>query len=353
MLQRRNIKYLFFVTFIIVVITVSISVAFCNKSYAWTITDWRPSVEIKKDIDLTKAKIDEHNRTVNECTDYINKYEEDGDVYTDEIDQLQEHYDKLNDYIEQERPDIEEAIKKSYAAYFAKDLLDEVVGNKIVTDGIFHWGLVTFVLQSEDEEINNLVLDYYDTKSSLDSAISNKENAKLKYDESKTNVENYSNDLISLNDHLNYLNNQLPQILDIESTYGAAGESKIEGTNIFCNPVPKSTVSSVFGEERDGYTHKGVDLSAPEGTPIYCPCDGKIIDTGTTENMGNYFIIEADGGFLITCMHCSHIFVPNSMTVHKGDNIALVGSTGDSTGPHLHFQVELNGQLVDGLNYIN
>lgn len=144
----------------------------------------------------------------------------------------------------------------------------------------------------------------------------------------------------------------LPQILEIENVYGAAGESRIEGDNLFCHPCPGSSVSSPFGEQRDGYVHHGIDMCANSGTPIYAACNGVVLESGQNDSMGNYIKIQHENGLVSIYMHCSHLFVPSGMQVCKGDNIALVGSTGDSEAPHLHFQVELNGTPVNGFNYL-
>ena len=68
--------------------------------------------------------------------------------------------------------------------------------------------------------------------------------------------------------------------------------------------------------------------------------------------MGNYIKIDHGNGLVTVYMHCSQVFVPSGVSVYKGDNIALVGTTGDSEGPHLHFQVELDGIPVNGLDYL-
>lgn len=95
-----------------------------------------------------------------------------------------------------------------------------------------------------------------------------------------------------------------------------------------------------------------MDFCAPEGTPIYAACDGEIIASGEHETMGNYIKIKHENGLATIYMHCSKVFVPSGLKVYKGDNIALVGNTGDSTGSHVHFQVALNGEAVNGQDYL-
>lgn len=98
--------------------------------------------------------------------------------------------------------------------------------------------------------------------------------------------------------------------------------------------------------------HNGVDLAAPSGTPILAAYDGDVIAATYSGSMGNYIMIDHGSGLYTIYMHCSALYVSKGQTVTKGQNIAAVGSTGRSTGPHLHFSVRLNGSYVSPWNYI-
>lgn len=99
--------------------------------------------------------------------------------------------------------------------------------------------------------------------------------------------------------------------------------------------------------------HNGVDLAAPSGTPIYAAYDGDVVAATYSGSMGNYIMIDHGSGLYTIYMHCSALYVSKGQTVYKGQNIAAVGSTGRSTGPHLHFSVRLNGSYVSPWNYIS
>lgn len=345
-------KYIAIIFASILLAVVSIFAISNEYAYAWSTTQWRPSVEIKKSIESSYTKIAECNSEIEESKNFIEAYESNAVIYEEDVRVLQAKFDDMQKYINEQKPELEEITKSSYAAYFAKELLDEMVGNRFVTDGLFRWGFVTFFAGGEDDEIMNFVEDYYNTKKELDSAIKENEEATTKYNQSLSNIKNLPIEINSLNQNIANLNNMLPEILEIEKVFGAAGESRIEGSNFFCHPCPDSQISSPFGESRDGYTHHGCDFSAPLGSPIYCAADGIVFETGQSDSMGNYIKIQHSDGFVSVYMHCSHVFVPNGMQVYRGDNIALVGSTGDSEAPHLHFQVELNGTPVNGLDYM-
>jgi murein DD-endopeptidase MepM/ murein hydrolase activator NlpD len=100
----------------------------------------------------------------------------------------------------------------------------------------------------------------------------------------------------------------------------------------------------IYGGNR---RHTGVDISAPAGTAIKAAGNGKVIRTGWYGGYGNAVIIDHGGGRATLYAHCSAIFVEVGAVVTAGKKIAAVGSTGNSTGPHLHFEVHVNGSPVN------
>ncbi|WP_276951262.1 murein hydrolase activator EnvC family protein [Acetatifactor muris] len=98
--------------------------------------------------------------------------------------------------------------------------------------------------------------------------------------------------------------------------------------------------------------HNGVDFAAPAGTAIYAAYDGKVVAAAYSTSMGNYCFIDHGDGLYTIYMHASALYVKNGDIVARGDTIAAVGSTGRSTGNHLHFSVRLNGSYVSPWNYL-
>lgn len=98
--------------------------------------------------------------------------------------------------------------------------------------------------------------------------------------------------------------------------------------------------------------HNGVDLAAPSGTPILAAYDGDVVAADYSSSMGNYIMINHGDGLYTIYMHASALYVSKGQSVYKGQTIAAVGSTGRSTGPHLHFSVRLNGNYVSPWNYL-
>ncbi|UYH54662.1 M23 family metallopeptidase [Qipengyuania sp. SS22] len=99
-------------------------------------------------------------------------------------------------------------------------------------------------------------------------------------------------------------------------------------------------------------SHKGVDLSAPTGTPIYATADGYISKAEWFSSYGKYVSIEHGANLQTRFAHMSDIAVTAGSRVKKGDIIGYVGSTGRSTGPHLHYEVRIDGKAVNPVPYM-
>ena len=93
--------------------------------------------------------------------------------------------------------------------------------------------------------------------------------------------------------------------------------------------------------------HNGTDIAAPEGTPIYAAFNGRVEEIGYNSVRGNYILLSHGGDTQTLYLHCSEIVAPEGAVVRQGEIIAKVGNTGYSTGPHLHFEVRINGVRVD------
>jgi murein DD-endopeptidase MepM/ murein hydrolase activator NlpD len=98
--------------------------------------------------------------------------------------------------------------------------------------------------------------------------------------------------------------------------------------------------------------HEGIDVTAPMGTPIEAPAAGVVIETGWENGYGNTVSIDHGYGIVTKFAHTSKILVHEGQRVSRGQRIALVGNSGLATGPHLHYEVHVNGRPVDPLRYV-
>ncbi|KAL3690268.1 hypothetical protein R1sor_016577 [Riccia sorocarpa] len=119
----------------------------------------------------------------------------------------------------------------------------------------------------------------------------------------------------------------------------------------FTAPVTEGFVSSPFGW-RWGAFHEGVDLAADQGSPILASDKGTVTFAGWSGRYGYLLTIQHDGGFSTRYAHCCSIHARVGQQVVRGQHVAAVGSTGRSTGPHLHFEVRRNGEALDPFHWV-
>ncbi|MGH7665384.1 MAG: M23 family metallopeptidase [Gemmatimonadaceae bacterium] len=98
--------------------------------------------------------------------------------------------------------------------------------------------------------------------------------------------------------------------------------------------------------------HEGIDVSAPMGTPIVAPAAGRVVKAGRERGYGNVLEIDHGNGIVTKFAHCSKISVKRGQRVTRGQVVANVGNTGLSTGPHLHYEIHVDGKVVDPLRYV-
>ncbi|MEW4449499.1 M23 family metallopeptidase [Qipengyuania sp. JC766] len=122
-------------------------------------------------------------------------------------------------------------------------------------------------------------------------------------------------------------------------------------------PIATATLTSGYGMRdhpvlRRRANHKGVDLAAATGTPIYATADGTVSRANYSGSYGNVVYIEHAGEMQTRYAHMSRIATADGAQVKKGDLIGYVGSTGRSTGPHLHYEVRISGRAVNPVPYM-
>ncbi|BDU75216.1 peptidoglycan DD-metalloendopeptidase family protein [Mesoterricola sediminis] len=133
-------------------------------------------------------------------------------------------------------------------------------------------------------------------------------------------------------------------------------------------PVETRTVSSGWGPRMRSKTvkvkskkkrvryrgsHKGLDLNAPQGTDVYACMDGVVVTAGRQKGYGNYVMIDHGNGVITLYGHHYRNFVSGGEVVHRGQKIAEVGRTGNATGPHLHFELRVDGEVQNPLPFLN
>ena len=129
-----------------------------------------------------------------------------------------------------------------------------------------------------------------------------------------------------------------------------ASSSVVRSSSGLIWPV-SGTVTSGFGW-RWGRMHEGLDIAVPSGTPVVAAASGSVIYAGWMGGYGNLVVVDHGGGLSTAYAHNTSVAVGNGSSVGQGQTIAYAGSTGNSTGPHVHFEVRVNGSPVDPLGYL-
>lgn len=131
---------------------------------------------------------------------------------------------------------------------------------------------------------------------------------------------------------------------------GTKPKPKTAATGKFARPISGGYVSSSFGNRSRGY-HTGIDWAVSYGTPIYASDGGTVTASGWNGGYGYMVKINHGNGYETLYAHCSRLVVSSGKKVAKGQLIAYVGSTGNSTGPHLHFEIRKNGSYLNPAKY--
>jgi murein DD-endopeptidase MepM/ murein hydrolase activator NlpD len=129
------------------------------------------------------------------------------------------------------------------------------------------------------------------------------------------------------------------------------------GKGVLGSPLASPIVTSTYGYRLhpifgDRRLHAGIDLRAATGTPVYASGSGVVVWAGHRGGYGNTVVLAHGGSLATLYAHNSELLVASGDTVRRGQLIARAGSTGNSTGPHLHFEVRVGGTPVDPLRYL-
>jgi len=138
---------------------------------------------------------------------------------------------------------------------------------------------------------------------------------------------------------------------------GIVGDKKAQWASTPSIWPVRGWVSSGFGHRVSPFTgmdtmHGGIDISAPFHTPVKAPATGTVMTAGPEKSLGNVIVVSHGYGYKTSYGHLAKMKVKQGQTVKRGDILGEVGSTGLSTGPHLHYEIEINGNPVDPMKYI-
>ena len=213
-------------------------------------------------------------------------------------------------------------------------------------------------LESEKEELDAMAGAASEQKKTVDALIKTKTAQIQSYqdqiDSESSNAEEYKADLAKQQKLLD----QIEQQIAAAAAANAQASDGDGGASGFVWPCPSSRrITSGFGNRAQptagaSTNHKGIDIGASYGASIVAAASGRVTTAAYSSSAGNYVVISHGNGLSTVYMHCSALYVSAGQTVSAGQSIAAVGSTGYSTGNHLHFGVIKNGSYVNPLGYV-
>lgn len=341
--------------------------------------------ELQNQINESNEQIQEIQIELTENLEQLNNLNEKIYTYESEIASLENN---LND-VEKEIETVTEKlsiIEENYnlqrmalqnrivALYEAGDIvyLDVLLSSNSVSEFISNYYLIGEIVRYDNElleNIENQKTQIEEIKNSLEekqenikTVKKNKEKTTIALENAKVIRNSYINKLTQeeketqskIDEYQTELNNLEAQIVAL--TTGNIGSDYIGGE--FAWPAPGyTTITSRFGMRihpilKVARVHSGTDIAMPTGAYVIAANDGVVIQAMYTTGYGNMVMIDHGGGVVTLYGHGSEIIAQTGQEVKKGDIIMKAGSTGWSTGPHLHFEVRINGTAVDSLPFI-
>lgn len=341
--------------------------------------------ELQNQINESNEQIDEIQIELTENLEQLNNLNEKIYGYETEIASLEINLTDIEKEIEvvteklrliQENYDVQREILQNriVALYESGDILylDVLLNSKTLSEFITNYYLIGEIAKYDNElleSIENQKIQIENIKVSLEE---NKENIKeIKKNKEKTSIA-LENSKIIRNSYINKLSEEEKEtqskidafeedLKKVEAqivalTVGNIGDDYVGGE--FAWPAPGyTTITSNFGMRYHPIfkvyrSHSGTDIGMPTGAYIVSANDGIVTTSIYSNSYGNMIIINHGGGLSTLYAHGSEILVQTGQEVKKGDIIMKAGSTGWSTGPHLHFEVRLNGKCIDPMPFI-
>ncbi len=283
--------------------------------------------------------------------------------------------DELEVRITKEKKILDDMIRLSFEYSGTGSVIEFIFSAENFSDLLSRIDLLGYHLSYNDKVIEN----YSNTLNEL-------EETKESYTQAKITMENYRAEQVVLAEELGarraeaeskkatvlssakgyekelaekqkYIDELDAQIKELAKMFAKEDKTTYSGTFTFPLPSDVYRITSYYGYRKDPFTgktayHSGYDFACAKGTKIYAADSGTVVIAAWNGGYGNCVTINHGGGIMTLYGHCSELLVTAGQKVSRGDVIAKVGSTGRSTGNHLHFEVRKNGSVIDPSPYI-
>lgn len=351
--------------------------------------------DIKSDLSQVKKNIEELEAAKNNLKSYIARLDQEAASLTAQIQKLNEDIEAKKEEIVQAEADLEEAERIADQQYedmklriqylyengspsylemlLTADSIGEFLNKSAYVKAMSEYDRKMMdayiaqkeavaeakaVLESEEEELTLMADAAREQKETVDALIKKKtaeiQSYQAQIDSQNSEAAEFREDL----EEQEKLLNQIEEQIAAAALANASMDDGDGGASGFVWPCPASRrITSGFGPRSQpvpgaSTNHKGIDIGAPYGSSIVAAASGRVTTSAYSNSAGNYIVISHGNGISTVYMHCSALYVSAGEMVSAGQSIAAVGSTGFSTGNHLHFGVIKNGAYVNPRNYV-
>ncbi len=359
---------------IIIAFVCSIALIGTSLAVPYTVFAKETKASLNKKIENAQNKIDANNKKKNKLSKEVSNLKDDIasaeaqlNKLSDEVDAAEIKLAKQKNKLEKGNKDLNSRLRNIYKGG-SMGFIDVIFSSDNVSDLFSNLEMVKYIFKNDKAVVGKLKKDYKEI-SVLQNSLKKKEKA-LNAKQKELNADKAS--LMAQSKKLTKSNAALEEDIDqwkkdsaaitdkINSVVGGGGGYQGESTSAagFKWPVPGHRgISSPFGYRlhpiKGQYIlHEGIDIPAPYGVPVVASKPGKVILASWYYGLGNCVIIDHGGGVTTVYGHNSSLVVSAGQYVKQGQTIAKIGSTGNSTGNHCHFEVRINGSPRNPLNYL-
>ena len=334
--------------------------------------------EAGKSIENINIELTENLEAINKLDEEIYSYETQINTISENLENIEKQIKETEDYLDTIQVDYEhqkEVLQERLLYAYEEGptrYLDVLLNSKSMLDFITNYYLIAELMQYDKDLLDGIERDKEQIEQIEQSLNESKENLKLIKNEQKKIAISLENSKIVKNSYINNLTNEEKQIQEEMSMYQEeldlleleillavlenSDTQYVGGT--FAWPAPGYyTITSPYGMRvhpiiKTFSNHSGIDIGAPMGSYAIAANDGIVTKATYSYSYGNMVIIDHGGGVTTLYAHGSEILAQVGDVVKRGDAIMKVGSTGWSAGPHLHFEIRINGTTIDPYPYV-